>query len=136
MEEAAHCQLAILDVMLPGLDGFTVGQRLKRANPKLPILMLSARTSSLLYMLIANSSTYGPYYPWVQPMLAMMPYGDDSFGAFNLPLETLMIVVGGSWIVYFTAGLIFLLSKSGLIYLGPIMTDKFLLNGHPDLFFI
>lgn len=57
-------------------------------------------------MLIANSSTYGPYYPWVQPMLAMMPYADDSFGAFNLPLETLMMVVGGSWLVFFTAGLI------------------------------
>lgn len=57
-------------------------------------------------MLIANSSTYGPYYPWVGPMLAMMPYGDDSFGAFNLPLETLMMVVGGSFIVFFAAGLI------------------------------
>lgn len=57
-------------------------------------------------MLIANSSTYGPYYPWVQPMLAMMPYGDDTFGAFNLPFETLMMVVGGSFIVFFTAGLL------------------------------
>ena len=57
-------------------------------------------------MLIANSSTYGPYYPWVQPMLAMMPYGDDGFGAFNLPIETLMMVVGGSFIVFFAAGLI------------------------------
>lgn len=57
-------------------------------------------------MLIANSTTYGPYYPWVQPMLAMMPYGDEGFGAFNLPLETLMMVVGGSFIVFFMAGLI------------------------------
>lgn len=45
VEAAAGCQLAILDVMLPGLDGFTVGQRLKRAYPELPIMMLSARTS-------------------------------------------------------------------------------------------
>jgi DNA-binding response OmpR family regulator len=45
VEAAAGCQLAILDVMLPGLDGFTVGQRLKRAYPGLPIMMLSARTS-------------------------------------------------------------------------------------------
>jgi hypothetical protein len=56
-------------------------------------------------MLIASSLTYGPYYPWVQPMLAMMPYGDDRFGAFNLPLESLMTVVGGSLIVFFAAGL-------------------------------
>ncbi|WP_339225306.1 response regulator transcription factor [Paenibacillus sp. FSL H8-0332] len=45
LEAAEGCQLAILDVMLPGLDGFTVGQRLKRAYPELPVLMLSARTS-------------------------------------------------------------------------------------------
>lgn len=57
-------------------------------------------------MLIANSLTYGPYYPWVQPMLAMMPYGDDTFGAFNLPLDTLMMVVGGSFIVFFATGLL------------------------------
>lgn len=37
--------LVILDVMLPGLDGFTVGQRLKEKAPDVPILMLSARTA-------------------------------------------------------------------------------------------
>lgn len=37
--------LAILDVMLPGLDGFSVGKRLKREVPELPILMLSARSA-------------------------------------------------------------------------------------------
>lgn len=56
-------------------------------------------------MLIANSSTYGPYYPWVQPMLAMMRHGDDAFGAFNLPAETLMTVVGGSLIIFLGVGL-------------------------------
>lgn len=30
LEEAEGCGLAILDVMLPGLDGFTIGQRLKK----------------------------------------------------------------------------------------------------------
>ncbi|ASA25328.1 ABC transporter permease [Paenibacillus donghaensis] len=57
-------------------------------------------------MLIANSATYGPYYPWVQPMLAMSPYGgEESFGAFNLPMETLMIVVLGSLVLFLAAGL-------------------------------
>lgn len=37
--------LVILDVMLPGLDGFSIGKRLKRASDSLPILMLSARTA-------------------------------------------------------------------------------------------
>lgn len=45
LREASGCSLVVLDVMLPGLDGFTVGQRLKNAEPGLPILMLSARTS-------------------------------------------------------------------------------------------
>jgi len=58
-------------------------------------------------ILIVNSATYGPYYPWAQPMIAMSPYGTDKgFGAFNLPLESLMIVVLGSFILFFTAGLI------------------------------
>lgn len=37
--------MAILDVMLPGLDGFSVGKRLKREAPEVPILMLSARSA-------------------------------------------------------------------------------------------
>lgn len=37
--------IAVLDVMLPGLDGFSVGKRLKRMAPELPILMLSARSA-------------------------------------------------------------------------------------------
>ena len=37
--------IAILDVMLPGLDGFSIGKRIKRENKELPILMLSARTA-------------------------------------------------------------------------------------------
>ncbi|KAA8785821.1 DNA-binding response OmpR family regulator [Paenibacillus sp. 4624] len=44
-EAVADCALVILDVMLPGLDGFTVGQRLKKEYPAVPIVMLSARTS-------------------------------------------------------------------------------------------
>lgn len=35
--------LIILDVMLPGLDGFSLGRRLKNKYPGVPILMLSAR---------------------------------------------------------------------------------------------
>lgn len=34
----------VLDVMLPGLDGFTVARRLRREKCKTPILMLTART--------------------------------------------------------------------------------------------
>lgn len=37
--------LVILDIMLPGLDGFTIGQRMKAVKPDIPILFLTARTS-------------------------------------------------------------------------------------------
>jgi DNA-binding response OmpR family regulator len=37
--------IVILDVMLPGLDGFSIGRRIKKNDSLIPILMLSARTS-------------------------------------------------------------------------------------------
>ncbi|MFE4712822.1 response regulator transcription factor [Paenibacillus sp. NPDC056722] len=37
--------IVILDIMMPGLDGFTIGQRIKLSNPDLPIVFLSARTA-------------------------------------------------------------------------------------------
>ncbi|MBM7606348.1 DNA-binding response OmpR family regulator [Metabacillus crassostreae] len=37
--------IVILDVMLPGLDGFSIGKRIKRNSRDIPIIMLSARSS-------------------------------------------------------------------------------------------
>lgn len=45
LEKAKEVNIIILDVMLPGLDGFTLGQRIKDKNPDTPIIMLTARTS-------------------------------------------------------------------------------------------
>lgn len=36
--------LVVLDLMLPGIDGLEVCRRLRRCDPRLPILMLTART--------------------------------------------------------------------------------------------
>ncbi|MGE7913560.1 response regulator transcription factor [Lysinibacillus xylanilyticus] len=44
-QHIAFKDVAILDVMLPGLDGFSIGKRIKRENKEIPILMLSARTA-------------------------------------------------------------------------------------------
>jgi len=44
-QHVSQADIAVLDVMLPGLDGFSVGKRLKREAPELPILMLSARSA-------------------------------------------------------------------------------------------
>ncbi|MFD1175253.1 ABC transporter permease [Paenibacillus puldeungensis] len=57
-------------------------------------------------LLIVNSSTFAPFYPWAQPILAMMPSGQESYGAFNLPLESLMITVLGSFLIFMLAGLV------------------------------
>lgn len=66
LEEARGCNLVILDVMLPGLDGFTVGQRLKKAMPTLPILLLSARTAiddKLQGLQFADDYVTKPFHP-------------------------------------------------------------------------
>ena len=44
-EFTSNADVVILDVMLPGLDGFSIGRRIKKEQHDLPILMLSARTS-------------------------------------------------------------------------------------------
>lgn len=61
-----QADLVILDVMLPGLDGFTVGQRLKNSRPEVPILMLSARTAvddKLQGLQFADDYVTKPFHP-------------------------------------------------------------------------
>ncbi|QJC50490.1 response regulator transcription factor [Paenibacillus albicereus] len=63
---AEAADMAILDVMLPGLDGFTVGQKLKRSCPGLPILMLSARSAvedKLQGLRFADDYMTKPFHP-------------------------------------------------------------------------
>lgn len=58
--------LVILDIMLPGLDGFSIGQRLKKDHPETPILMLSARTSiddKLQGLHFADDYVTKPFHP-------------------------------------------------------------------------
>lgn len=43
---AGHFDLILLDVMLPGIDGFEVAQRLRRNGIRAPILMLTARDAT------------------------------------------------------------------------------------------
>ncbi|MED0661271.1 response regulator transcription factor [Bacillus smithii] len=58
--------LVILDVMLSGLDGFTIGQRMKKDYPNIPILLLSARTSiddKLQGLQFADDYLTKPFHP-------------------------------------------------------------------------
>jgi DNA-binding response OmpR family regulator len=43
LDPAAHFDLVVLDVMLPGKDGFAVARELRQRNHFVPILMLTAR---------------------------------------------------------------------------------------------
>ncbi|MFC5703922.1 ABC transporter permease [Cohnella faecalis] len=55
-------------------------------------------------ILVVNSDTYAPYYPWAQPMLAMLPreaYGD---GAFNTISAALPVVILISFLLFFITG--------------------------------
>lgn len=58
-------------------------------------------------MLIVNSAQFGPYYPWAQPSLAMLITDAMDFGAFTLPLESILITVLGSLILFVGGGLIY-----------------------------
>jgi DNA-binding response OmpR family regulator len=42
--EVEHFDLIILDVMLPGMDGFQVCRAIRKLDPRVPILMLTARS--------------------------------------------------------------------------------------------
>src|SRR5438105_7297590 len=43
LEEQKHFDVVVLDVMLPGKDGFTVAAELRQAGQFVPVLMLTAR---------------------------------------------------------------------------------------------
>jgi DNA-binding response OmpR family regulator len=45
--ENQHPDLIILDVMMPGIDGYEVCRRVRATDKKTPILMLTARTSEV-----------------------------------------------------------------------------------------
>lgn len=46
IDRAGEYDIAVLDVQLPGEDGFTIGQRIREQFPRLPILYLTARVQS------------------------------------------------------------------------------------------
>ena len=61
-----NINLIILDVMIPGLDGFTVGQRVKQQHPHIPILMLSALSAvedKLTGLAFADDYLTKPFHP-------------------------------------------------------------------------
>ena len=62
-------------------------------------------------MLIVNSAKVGPYYPWAQPFLMMMPNSSESFGALNASTETLFIIIFGSLLLFLGSGIGYFMRK-------------------------
>jgi lantibiotic transport system permease protein len=62
-------------------------------------------------ILVANSETYGPWYPWAQPLLSMIPNVGGNYGAFYVSSETLLFVIFGSFLVFFVGGLMYMQKK-------------------------
>ncbi|MEF3305839.1 response regulator transcription factor [Paenibacillus sp. GYB003] len=102
-ERAKEADLVILDVMLPGLDGFTIGQRLKKELPETPILMLSARTSvddKLQGLQFADDYLTKPFHPdelAARLEVLLRRYGRT--GSAELTLGHLTVVPGENRIV-------------------------------------
>ena len=44
--ESERFDLVILDIMLPYINGFEIAERIRKADPQMPMLMLTAKTES------------------------------------------------------------------------------------------
>lgn len=63
-------------------------------------------------ILIVNSRSLAPYYPWVQPALAMLPHGGAAYSAHNQPLGSLLLVIPGSLGLFLGIGLLLFRRKA------------------------
>lgn len=64
-------------------------------------------------ILVANSETYAPFYPWVQPFLTMIPKGGEGpWGGFFMSFESLVYAIIGGFILFFVSGLIYINKKA------------------------
>jgi two-component system response regulator PhoP len=60
LPELGNYDLLLLDLMLPGVDGFSIVQRLRRSSNSTPILILTARDerSQVIQLLNAGADDY------------------------------------------------------------------------------
>ncbi|SDZ64488.1 DNA-binding response regulator, OmpR family, contains REC and winged-helix (wHTH) domain [Evansella caseinilytica] len=66
MDHLDNADIIILDIMLPGLDGFSLGRRIKKEYPAIPIMMLSARSAvddKLEGLQFAEDYVTKPFHP-------------------------------------------------------------------------
>ena len=56
-------------------------------------------------LMVINSETFGPFYPWAQPALMMMQQSEDSFGVF-VSMPSMFFAVIASLVIFSLGGLI------------------------------
>ncbi|KEK22966.1 ABC transporter permease [Bacillus gaemokensis] len=61
-------------------------------------------------VIIANSARFGPFYPWSQPFLAMLPKEDSQL--FYISFQTLVFVIIGSFVILFIGGFVHFIKKA------------------------
>lgn len=89
-------EIVILDVMLPGLDGFSIARRIKSEEASLPILMLTARTAiedKIEGLRIADDYLTKPFHPdelaaRVEMLLRRFQKNDDLLEIGHLKIDT------------------------------------------------
>ncbi|SET64351.1 DNA-binding response regulator, OmpR family, contains REC and winged-helix (wHTH) domain [Salinibacillus kushneri] len=92
----SNVDLVILDVMLPGLDGFSLGKRIKHAKQTLPILMLSARTAiedKIEGLRFADDYVTKPFHPdelsaRIEVLLRRFSKSDERIDIQHLTINT------------------------------------------------
>lgn len=60
-------------------------------------------------ILIANSETFGPWYPWAQPFLGMVM---DQQSGFTFSIETLVFVIIGGFFIFTICGMVYFRQKA------------------------
>lgn len=62
-------------------------------------------------ILVINSERFGPYYPWGQPFL-MMNIGGSTGDVFFVPWNQILMVIGGSFLLFFIGGYLYFQRKA------------------------
>lgn len=88
-EAIKTADIIILDIMLPGLDGFSLGQRFKKEYPDVPIILVTARTTledKLQGLVFADDYVTKPFHP--KELLARMEVLLRRYNKFEDRLQT------------------------------------------------